>query len=51
MLKRASVIIEKLMDENDVLRMKHKRLVEESVDALKQHIEDRKELITARRRD
>ena len=43
MLKRTSVIVEKLMDENAVLRMKRKRLV----DALKQHIEDRKELIAA----
>ena len=51
MLKRASIIIEKLMDENDVLRMKHKRLVEESVDVLKQRLEDTKELIVARRGD
>ena len=51
MLKRTSIIVEQLMDENVVLRMKHKRLVEESVDALKHHIEDRKELIAARRRD
>ena len=49
MMKRTGVIIKKLMDENVVLCMKRKRLVEESVDALKQHIEDRKELITARR--
>ena len=51
LLKRTSVIIKTLMDENDVLRMKHKRLVEESVDALKQHLEDKKELIAARRGD
>ena len=51
MLKRTSVIVEKLMDENVVLRMKRKRLVEESVDALKQHLEDKKELIAARRGD
>ena len=48
-MKRTSVIVEKLMDENVMLRMKHKRLVEESVGALKQHLEDRKELIAARR--
>ena len=47
MLKRTNVTIEKLMDENAVLRMKRKRLV----DALKQHIEDRKELIAACRGD
>ena len=47
-LQRTGVIIEKLMGENVVLRMKHRRLVEESVDALNQHIEDRKELIAAR---
>ena len=47
MLKRTSVIVEKLMDENDVLCTKRKRLV----DALKQHIEDRKELIAACRGD
>ena len=41
------VIVKKLMDENDMLRNEHQRLVEESVDALKQHIEDKKELITA----
>ena len=29
-----------------MLRIERRRLVEESVDALKQHIEDRKELIT-----
>ena len=51
MLKRTDIIVEKLMDENVVLRMKRKRLVEESVDALKKHIEDRKELIAARRGD
>ena len=44
MLKRTSVIIQKLMDERQ-------RLVEESVDALKQHLEDTKELIAAHRGD
>ena len=51
MLKRTGVIVEKLMDENVVLCMKRKRLVEESLDALKQHLEDKKELIAARRGD
>ena len=50
-MKRTSVIVEKLMDENAMLRIEHKRLVEESVDALKQHLEDKKELIVARHRD
>ena len=43
------VIVEKLMDENAMLRIERRRLVEESVDALKQHLEDKKELIAARR--
>ena len=51
LLKRIGVIVEKLMDENAMLRIEHRRMVEESVDALKQHLEDKKELITARRRD
>ena len=51
MLKRTGVIVEKLMDENNKLRIEHRRLVEESVDALKQHLKDKKELIAARRRD
>ena len=51
MLKRTSVIVKKLMDENDMLRIERQRLVEESVDALKQHLEDKKELIAARRGD
>ena len=42
MLKRTGVIIEKLMDENAMLRIERRRLVEESVDALKQHLEDKK---------
>ena len=51
MLKRTDVIIEKLMDENAMLCIKGRRLVEESVDALKQHLEDKKELVAARRRE
>ena len=51
MLKRTGVIVEKLMDENAMVRIERKRLVEESVDALKQHLEDKKELIAARRGD
>ena len=51
MLKRAVVIVEKLMDENAMMRIKRRRLVEESVDALKQHLGDKKELIAARRGD
>ena len=51
LLKRTGVIVEKLMDENAMLRIERRRLVEESVDALKQRIEDRKELIAARRGD
>ena len=48
LLERTGVIVEKLMDENAMLRIKRRRLVEESVDALKQHLEDKKELIAAR---
>ena len=51
LLKRTSVIVDKLLDKNSVLRMKRKRLVEESVDALKQRLEDTKELIAAHRGD
>ena len=47
MLKRTGVIVEKLMDENAMLRIERRRLVEESVDALKQHLEDKKELVAA----
>ena len=50
-LKRGGVFIEKLMDENAMLRIERRRLVEESVDALKQHLEDNKELTAARRGD
>ena len=38
LLKRTGVIIEKLMDKNAMLRIEHRRLVEESVDALNQHL-------------
>ena len=51
MLKRTGVIVKKLMDENDMLRNERQRLVEESVDVLKQRLEDTKELITARHGD
>ena len=50
-MKRTGVIVKKLMDENDMLRNERQRLVEESMDVLKQRLEDTKELITARRRD
>ena len=42
MLKRTGIIVEKLMDENNKLRIERRRLVEESVDALNQHLEDKK---------
>ena len=51
LLKRTDVIIEKLMDENNKLCIERRRLVGESVDALKQHLEDKKELVAARRGD
>ena len=51
MLKRTDVIVKKLMDENDMLRNEHQRLVEESVDVLKQCLEDTKELIATHRGD
>ena len=51
LLKRTGVIIKKLMDENDMLRIERQRLVEESVDVLKQRLEATKELIAARRGD
>ena len=51
LLKRTEIIVEKLMDENAILRIERRGLVEESVDALKQHLEDKKELIAARRGD
>ena len=51
MLKRTGVIVKKLMDKNDMLRNERQRLVEESVDVLKQRLEDTKELIAARHRD
>ena len=49
LLKRTGVIVKKLMDENDMLRNERQRLVEESVDAVKQHLEETTELIGARR--
>ena len=52
MSKRTGVIVKKLMDENAMLRIECERLVEESVDAAKQHIKDMKlmkEIIAARR--
>ena len=51
MLKRTGVIVEKLMDENAMLCIERRRMVEESMDALNQHLEGKKELITARRGD
>ena len=51
MLKRTGVIAKKIMDKNDMLRNKRQRMVEESVDVLKQRLEDTKELIAARRGD
>ena len=51
MLKRTGVIVKKLMDENAMLRIELRRLVEESMDSLKQHLEDKKELVAARRGD
>ena len=44
LLKRTGVIIQKLMHENAMLRVGRQRLVEESVDALKQHLEDKSSL-------
>ena len=51
LLKRTGVIVKKFMNENDMLRNERQRLVEESVDVLKQHLEDKKELNAARHRD
>ena len=45
LLKRTGVVVKKLMDENNKLRIERGRLVEESVDALKQHLEDKRELL------
>ena len=50
-MKRTGVIVKKLKYENDMLRNEHQRLVEESVDVLKQRLEDTKELIVARHGD
>ena len=52
LLKRTGVIVKKLMDENAMLHIERNRLVEESMDAAKQCIEDMKlmkEIIAARR--
>ena len=51
LLKRTGVIVNKLMDENDMLRNERQRLVEESMDAHKQHLEDTTELTAARHGD
>ena len=51
LLKRTGVIVEKIMDENVMLCIERKRPMDESVDALKQHLEDKKELIAAHRGD
>ena len=51
LLKRTGIILEKLMDKNAMMRIERRRLVEEFVDALKQQLEDKKELIAARRGD
>ena len=51
LLKRTGVIVKKLMDENDMFCNEHQSLVQESVDVLKQRLEDTKELIAARRGD
>ncbi len=42
LLQRTGVIINKLMDENAMLRVERNRLVEESMDAAKQRIKDMK---------
>ena len=51
LLKRIGVIVKKLMDKNDNLCNKRQRLVEESVDVLKQRLEDTKEFTVAHRGD
>ena len=49
--EETSASFKKLMDESDMLRIERQRLVEEYVDALKQRLEDKKELIAACRGD
>ena len=49
--EETSALLKKLMDENDMLRNERQRLVEESMDVLKQRLEDTKELIAAHRGD
>ena len=51
LLEETSALLKKLMYENDMLYNERQRLVEESVDVLKQRLEDTKELISARRGD
>ena len=51
MLKRTDVIVKKLMDENDMLRVERQKLVEKSVEALEQCLEGMIDLIAAHRRD
>ena len=51
MFKRTGIIVEKLMEENAMLRIERRRLVEESVDALKQRLEDTTKHIASRRGD
>ena len=51
LLKRTDIIVEKLMDENAMPRIERRRLVEESVYVVKQHVEGKKELIAAHRGD
>ena len=51
LLKRTGIIVKKLMDENAMLYIERERLVEESVDVLKERLEDTKELIAAHRGD
>ena len=50
-MKRTGIIVKKLMDKNDMLCNERQMLVEESVDVLKQRLEDMKELIATRRGD
>ena len=42
LMKRTDIIVKKLMDENAMVHIECRRLVEESVDALKQHLNDMK---------
>ena len=51
LLKRTGVIVKKLMDENDMRCNERPWLVEESVDVLKERLEDTTEPIPAHRGD